>query len=741
MSYGQEVIRSVNKFQYGKFSGTWFTMVENQKGDLVDTLHIILRLKNRADIKKFDFKSISLPALKDVRGKIAEDFYEVEVPKGNDAFNVLKSLNGTGEFEDVFFNVLVRVDATPNDTNYSGQWNLPKVSVPNAWDLTTGSSSVIVAVVDVGGDYNHEDLSANKWSGTGYDFYGQDSDPYPYDGAGHGTCVAGIIAAETNNSLGVSGIAGGWNGSGGIRVMQMRAGYRYYDSYYQQWLELIDIAAASQATDSAAAWGAKVINMSFGSSGQQPTLESAINRAVNNKSVVVVASAGNYQSGQSTAIVYPAAYSNVIAIGATTENDTRKSINDGTDESWWGSCYGSQLWIMAPGIHVPTTDITGLDGYDSGKYYLRFNGTSAAAPHVSATVALMRSVNPSLTVTQIRTALRYSAYKVSAMGTNDWTSEYGYGRLNSNAAVRNFYVPQMYSTISAALAAAVPGQTIQVTGTQTISSNLTVPSGITLSINSGATITFSAGKKLIVYAGGTLTTNGATFRGNGTPGNWNSISFYSNSSGSIQGSTIKDAQCGIYVTTGANVTVTNSTITNNSIYGFSIISNSNANISGCTISNNNKGISVISANATISSSTISNNGTGIYISSSNVAITGNNILNSTSYGINANNVSSSFYWHNNNLHGNAYAMLLTNASPWIGHCDISDNSHGVVMNSSSASFAVPPSEDNQMLGYNAITCATTPLLKQKILQLFMPDMDIKGDITAYLGVNCLIWKL
>ncbi len=296
-------------------------------------------------------------------------------------------------------------------------------------------------------------------------------------------------------------------------------------------------------------------------------------------------------------------------------------------------------------------------------------------------------------------------------------------------------VPQEYSTISAALAAAVPGQTVSVTGSQSIISDLSIPSGITLKINSGAILTFSSNKKLNVNSGGTLTANGATFRGNGTAGNWHSIWFSANSSGSIQGCTIKDAQCGVYTTTNANVTVSNSTITNNSLYGFSVISNSNINITGCTISNNNnKGINVASANATIANNTISNNGTGIYLSSSNVDISGNTILNSTSYGINANNVSSSFYWHNNNLHGNGYAMLLTNASPWIGHCDISDNSHGVVMNSSSASFAVPPSEDNQMLGYNAITCnSATPNFKAENYSTIYAGYGYNGGYNSIFG--------
>jgi len=264
--------------------------------------------------------------------------------------------------------------------------------------------------------------------------------------------------------------------------------------------------------------------------------------------------------------------------------------------------------------------------------------------------------------------------------------DYGYP---SQFHRRSVDVPQDQSSINTAVSTAVSGQTVNVSsGNYTLTDNITVPSGVTLNFNSGATVTFSSGKKLAVC--GTLTANGATFQGNGTAGSWHSISYYANSNGSIQYSTIKDAQCGIYTTTNANVTISNNTITNNSLYGLSLIHNSNAPVSNCTISNN---------------------GAGINLYSSNVTLTGNNIVNNSNYGINANNIGNSLYWHNNALHGNGYAMLLNNASPWIGHCDISNNAHGVVITSSMTSFAVVPSIDERMRGYNAITCATTPLFK------------------------------
>lgn len=483
---GQADVQKVGRYRYAQYDGTWFTEVNGQKGDLVDTKHLVVRLKDKTDIELFDFSSVNLPRMKDVRGEFADGFYELEIPGGVDGFDAARRLEETKVFDEVFFNVFVKVHANPNDQYYSSQWNLPKVSMPTAWDLTKGDTTVILAVIDVGADYNHEDLSGNCWTGIGYDFHDDDDDPYPSDGASHGTAVAGISGALTNNSSGVSGVAGGWNGDGGIRIMHFDAGWR--DAYGDEW---INISAAAESIDSATVWGAKVINMSFGG-GDWPVLQSAINTAVNDSGVVCVASAGNYGQGQSTSVRYPAAYSNVFAVGATTPTDTRKELNDGT-ENWWGSCYGPQLFVMAPGVYIYTTDLSGSIGYSSGNYYDSFNGTSSSAPHIAGIAALIRSINPTFTWQQIRETIRLSVDKVSGMGGQNFTNEYGYGRIDANKAVRNLYVPQVYSTIQSALSAAVSGQVVVIdSGNQTLSSNINIPSGLTLKREANATISLNS---------------------------------------------------------------------------------------------------------------------------------------------------------------------------------------------------------------------------------------------------------
>jgi len=264
----------------------------------------------------------------------------------------------------------------------------------------------------------------------------------------------------------------------------------------------------------------------------------------------------------------------------------------------------------------------------------------------------------------------------------------------------------IYPTMQAALSAAVPGQTVGVNIPQTVSGSFfIVPSGVTLSFGSNAVITFSSGRRVSVN--GNLWANGSTFQGNGTRGSWLGISFNSGSTGSIQSSTITDAQNGISFL-GSSGSVQSSTITNGVIGVY--MNNGTATIQGNTITNNSSyGISSVNgSNLTVTNCTISNNGTGITTYSSFPTITGCSILNNTNYGINANNISywDYLYWLNNTLHGNGYAMVFNNASPWIGHCDISDNYHGVVINSSMTNFSIPEER-----GYNSISCSITPLFK------------------------------
>ncbi|MEU8851753.1 S8 family serine peptidase [Streptomyces sp. NPDC048564] len=311
--------------------------------------------------------------------------------------------------------------ATPNDTEYTKQWDLFEstagMNVPGAWDVATGSG-VTVAVIDTG-YVTHSDLGANIVGG--YDFIsdtavsndgnGRDSNPadtgdWTTDGqcaadweaspsSWHGTHVAGTIAAVTDNGKGVAGIAHGAKVSP-LRVLGQCGGY---DS------DIIDaITWASGGTVSgvpANANVAKVINMSLGGGGACTTAtQSAINAAVNRGTTVVVA-AGN--SNANAANYSPASCSNVISVAAADRQGNRSYYSN----------YGSVVDIAAPGGETNSVTANGiLSTLNSGaqgpssESYEYYQGTSMAAPHVAGLAALMKSANASLTPAQIESAIK-----------------------------------------------------------------------------------------------------------------------------------------------------------------------------------------------------------------------------------------------------------------------------------------------------------------------------------------------
>jgi subtilisin family serine protease len=289
-------------------------------------------------------------------------------------------------------------DTTPDDPLYAtDQWGPQKVQAPAAWDITTGSASVVVAVVDTGVSA-HPDLAGKVL--PGYDFANNDSDPTDDFGpTGHGTKVAGIIGAATNNGAGMAAIA--WQSP----ILPVKvcdsSGQCAYDNI---------AAGIVYAVDQ----GAKVINISLGYTSPSSTLEDAVNYAWN-RGVVIVAGAGNNGSNADTnQILYPAAYPNVVAVGATGQNDVRMS---------WSS-YGPDMDIAAPGSSILITTYTG--GYAYG------NGTSFAAPHVAGAAALLWASGASST-SAVVSALCQGADDDDPSdfyGSPGWDQYYGWGRLN-----------------------------------------------------------------------------------------------------------------------------------------------------------------------------------------------------------------------------------------------------------------------------------------------------------------------
>jgi subtilisin family serine protease len=263
-------------------------------------------------------------------------------------------------------------DTSPDDTDWPQQDGLRVAGFPKAWDVTQGSSKIVVAVIDTGVDANHPDLRGALV--PGWDFIGNDADPS--DDHGHGTAVAGVVAARSNNHVGGAGIC--WR----CLVMPIKA---------------LDARGSGDDTLIAAGivWaadhGARVINLSLGGPGSSVELANALEYA-STKGVLVVAAAGN--AGAMTQF-YPAADPHAISVAATTVADSRYS---------WSN-FGSWVRFAAPGCNI--APILG-NGYGS------FCGTSSATPVVAGLVALELSAQPAATARDVEDALARAAVPLPA---------------------------------------------------------------------------------------------------------------------------------------------------------------------------------------------------------------------------------------------------------------------------------------------------------------------------------------
>ncbi len=349
------------------------------------------------------------------------------------------------------------LNSIPNDPLFSKQWPLRNtgqlvstggslfgdianvngfpgadINVTAAWDITTGNSSIKIGVFDTGIDSTHPDLRQPGHLLTGYDaFY--DKYGVPKDSGnfgGHGTCAAGLVGAVSNNGVGVAGVAPG------CRLMSFR---------------IFNITGSSttigiaRAFDTARVIGIDVLSNSWNGFTETSTLTNAINDAAMNGrgglGCVILFSSGN--DGRK-APWYPSYLPNVISVGASTNLDQKKSPGTG-NQFVWGSNYGENqngdLDLVAPTICY-TTDIQGAFGYNNtpgpdGDYYATFSGTSVSCPITAGVAALVLSVNPSLTKTEVMEKLYRGCNKIENTDYSitktfgKWNHYLGYGRVNA----------------------------------------------------------------------------------------------------------------------------------------------------------------------------------------------------------------------------------------------------------------------------------------------------------------------
>jgi len=325
-----------------------------------------------------------------------------------------KELAAESWVADISLNYLAGAFRLPNDQHFgfqyalhnTGQTIVPAVSYTGTsgadikalegWDWSISSENVVVAVIDTGIHFQHEDLK-NKIV-PGYNFVHDNN--HPQDDDGHGTMVASVIAAETDNNIGVAGVA--WN----ALIMPLKA----LDSTGSGTYTAIALAIR-YAADS----GAAIINLSLGGPVDSFILRDACNYAAQ-KGVLLVAATGN----DTAEVKYPAAYTElVLAVGASDAHDQLAVFSN----------YGPQVDLVAPGVYVLCAYFNKANP-ENTRSYAWASGTSLAAPHVSGAAALLMAIKPGLNASQVSALICYTADDVNRVNYPGKDDYMGYGRLN-----------------------------------------------------------------------------------------------------------------------------------------------------------------------------------------------------------------------------------------------------------------------------------------------------------------------
>ncbi|MFZ5365902.1 MAG: S8 family peptidase [Patescibacteria group bacterium] len=326
--------------------------------------------------------------------------FVLRVPKGQEE-NLAKVFSGNPLVSYAELNFEAWALEIPNDTYFSNQWGMSKVQAPEAWDISHGASSATIAILDTGIDKDHEDLTAKVVARVNFTDSSSDDDLY-----GHGTHVAGIVGAQTNNALGVAGL--GYEAS----LMSVKVLNDSGSGYYSWVANGITWAADN---------GARIVNLSLGGSSGSTTLKNAVDYAWS-KGVVLACAAGN---NGNTLPIYPAYYASCIATAATDSSDKKAS---------W-STYGSWVDVAAPGVDIYSTMPNHANKIGPTNYGT-LSGTSMATPHVAGLAGLLFGYNLSLSNSQVRGAIETYADDIAGTGTY-WSQ----GRINAYRSLSSLTAP------------------------------------------------------------------------------------------------------------------------------------------------------------------------------------------------------------------------------------------------------------------------------------------------------------
>ncbi|MFJ8255960.1 S8 family serine peptidase [Peribacillus asahii] len=325
-----------------------------------------------------------------VKYKSDEEMVTLDVPAKKSAANFIAELEEQPNVEAVEPNYVIKRSATASDPYYTRQWYHQVIGIEDAWDVTTGSREVVVAIIDDGLDIKHQEFKNQIIA--------------PYDvildskleitAGEHGTHIAGIIASSINNDYGGAGIAPN------VKIMPINV----FDGENARHSDVIT------AIDYAIKQGADIINLSLGGTDPSALFNEAIQRA-HKAGLLIIAAAGN--DGKNV-YDYPASYDHVIGVSATDKSDKIARYSN----------YGSTIDLAAPGTSIYSTLPYNTYGY--------MTGTSMATPIVAGVAALVWSINPSLTNEQIEQQLYRTSFDLGVEGKDRY---YGYGRIDARKAV------------------------------------------------------------------------------------------------------------------------------------------------------------------------------------------------------------------------------------------------------------------------------------------------------------------
>ena len=397
---GQQVFKNY-------FDGEIYLKIKNETPYKFDTVHRDISISDKlpflnALVEKYKIKRVEA-SFYFSKSEILQRTFRIHFDRKELVATLIADLQEMKQTEYAEKIPIMRTDYAPNDlgtNDNNGQYSLYQVHATEAWNVTQGSSNIIIAVVDNAMEISHSDLASNVVSSR--DVADNDNDPSPpagiYPNRDHGTHTCGIAGAATNNVTGIASLAFG------CKLMAIKTmpdikmdGKIYYGNEGITW-----------AADN----GAKVISCSFGGSASSSTQQNVINYAYS-KDAIVVASAGN---NNDNIIQYPAGCTHVLSVAATDINDTRAGF----------STYGSWVTVSAPGVNIKSTVPGNAYDYESG--------TSMSCPLVASLCGLVRSLNPSLPYDNVVSCVVNTADNIDAQNPN-FIGQLGSGRINAYRAV------------------------------------------------------------------------------------------------------------------------------------------------------------------------------------------------------------------------------------------------------------------------------------------------------------------